>query len=512
MDASEGPLGRHVAAGLKWTVGETWGQQALHLVVFVFLARLLSEADFGLVALAAVFVSFAQLVVDQGLGDALIQRREITRRQVDTAFWVALGTGAVLTGLGLLLGPAIGGLLGEPALGPVLQVLSLTFLLSAFSSIQIALLRRQLAFRSLAMRAIVATIGGGIAGISLALAGFGVWALVAQQVAAAVLSVLLLWRISPWRPGRSFSWPDFRDLFRFGINVVGSDFLSFLSRNLDNLLIGAVLGTVPLGLYAVGYRILAVSQTLLLNVARRITFPAFARLQHDPARLVRAYFRVTRTGAAVILPGYVGLALVAPELTVVLFGERWAEAGLVASTLFLIGPVLSVQAFSNSLLNAAGHPEVVLRFRLLTTVLNVIGFAIAVWFGIIAVAAAFVMRGYLLLPLNLRWMRAYAGVPMGPYLRQLVPAATVTVAMASAVLVIKVLAAGRLTDAGLLAAEIAAGAAAAAASLLLVQRPFLDELMGVARDVVSRRAADPEPPPERDEVEPSAAPGPAPRV
>jgi PST family polysaccharide transporter len=367
------------------------------------------------------------------------------------------------------------------------------------------------------MRAIVATIGGGLAGIGLAAAGFGVWALVAQQLAAAVLSVVLLWRISPWRPRLSFSGPDFRDLFGFGINVVGSDFLSFLSRNLDNLLIGAVLGTVPLGLYAVGYRILAVSQTLLLNVARRITFPAFARLQHDPERLVRAYFRVTRTGAAIILPGYVALALVAPEMTVVLFGERWAEAGLVAATLFLIGPVLSVQAFSNSLLNAAGHPEVVLRFRLLTTLLNVIGFAVAVWFGIIAVAAAFVVRGYLLLPLNLRWMRSYGGVPIRPYLEQLVPAATITVVMAAALLATKLLVVGRLPDPALLVLEILAGAAGAAATLLLVHRAFLRELVGVARDVVSRRTApDTADPAARDEVpeegQATAAPGPAPRL
>ncbi len=134
-------------------------------------------------ALATVFVAFAQLIVDQGLGDALIQRKEVTRSHVDTAFWVALATGLLLTALGLILAGPIAGLLKEPDLAPILQVLSLTFVLSAMNSIQIALLRRELAFRSLAIRSIVAAAGGGVVGIVMAVNGFGAWALVGQLVA-----------------------------------------------------------------------------------------------------------------------------------------------------------------------------------------------------------------------------------------------------------------------------------------------------------------------------------------
>ena len=261
-------------------------------------------------------------------------------------------------------------------------MLSLTFTLAAFTAIQIALLRRALAFRSLAARALVATAVGGVVGVVAALQGFGAWALVAQQVAAAIASVLTLWWVSPWKPSRYVSWSDFRELFRFGSRVVGSDFLSFLSRYSDNFLIGIFLGPAALGLYAVGYRIVEVSQTILINVARKIAFPAFSRLQHDPDRMVRAYLRLTRVASAVILPGYIGLALVATELTVVIFGPEWRSSGQVAAILFLIGPVLTIQAFSDSMLNAAGHPEIVLRFRFITAVTSVIGFVLAVQFGI----------------------------------------------------------------------------------------------------------------------------------
>src|SRR5919106_5479534 len=177
-------LQRRVARGLSWTMVDIWGRQAVNLLIFVVLARLLTAQDFGLVALAAVFVLFAQIIVDQGLGDALIQRRVLTRAHIDTAFWVAVATGMLLTAAGLLLAGPIAAVLEQAELAPILRVLSLTFVMSAMNSIQIALLRRELAFRSLAIRSLVASAGGGAFGVVLASLGFGAWALVGQLVGA----------------------------------------------------------------------------------------------------------------------------------------------------------------------------------------------------------------------------------------------------------------------------------------------------------------------------------------
>jgi PST family polysaccharide transporter len=473
-----------VARGLTWTVVHTWGGQALSLIVFVILARLLTPEAFGLVALAAVFVALAQLVVDQGLGDALVQRPEITPSHVDTAFWVSIATGALLTVAAFLLSYPIALAVGEPELVPILQVLAVTFILSALTSIPIALLTRALAFRLLAIRAIVAIVAGGIVGVALALMGAGVWALVAQQVAAALVSVVLLWAVIDWRPRLRASRREFRELFAFGIRVVGSDILGFVSRNADNLLIGVFLGTVPLGIYAVGYRILDTSQRLLINATRKITFPAFSRLQHDPERMRRAYLRATRAASVLIIPGYVGLALVAPELVVTLFGSTWEAAGPVAAILFLAGPVLGIQAFSGSLLYAAGRPDIVLRFRVITTVVNVVGFAVAVPFGIGAVALAFTARGYLLLPLLLLWTRRYGGIPISDHLRVLRGTTLATVVMAGVLVALKLALGERLGPASLLAVEVAAGAIAAFASLWLLERSLLVELWTIVGQAI----------------------------
>jgi PST family polysaccharide transporter len=481
-----GALQGRVARGLTWTLIDTWGSQLLGLFVFVLLARLLTEIDFGLVTAAVVFVGFAQLFVDQGLGDAVVQRPTLTRRQLDSAFWASMATGALITVVGVVLAIPISIGLGDRRLEPIIQVLSLIFILTALSSVQTGLLRREMAFRSLALRRLVAVVVSGAVGVGMALAGYGPWALVGQQVASAAVSVVMLWAVTPWRPSLRFSFQDFRELFGFGVNVVGGDMLNYISRNTDNLLISIFLGLGPLGFYGVAYRILDTSQTMLINAARKLIFPTFSRLQHDPERIRRAYSRMNRASSALTLPGYVGLALVAQEATVVFFGAKWAESGPVAAVLFLIGPVLTIQAFSGALFNAVGHPEVTLRFRLVTTVTNVVGFLIAVLIfrDILAVAAAFVVRGYLLLPLNLVWMRRYGGIPIREHLLELKGVAAATAVMAVAVLLVKFALLGQVGHAVLLLAEVLAGALVFVVALLLFERSLVAEIVGVAAQAI----------------------------
>ncbi|HEX3220470.1 MAG TPA: lipopolysaccharide biosynthesis protein [Candidatus Limnocylindria bacterium] len=479
-------LRRKVAHGLTWTFIHTWGGQGLSLLVFLVLARLLTPSQFGLVALAAVFVALAQLVIDQGFGDAIIQRPTVTRGHIDTAFWVAVATGTLLAIIGVLAAGPLSVLLDEPRLTPILQVLSLLFIVSSLGSTQQALLRRELAFRSLATRGLLALAGGGAVGIVMAFLNFGAWALVGQQIAAALIGVVTLWTISPWRPGLEVSRQNFVELFNFGIKVVGSDVLTFLSRNTDNLLIGVFLGSRLLGIYAVAYRILDTSQKVLVSVSRRLAFPALSKLQGDPERMKRAYLKLTRIAGSAILPGYVGLALVAPEMTVFLFGFKWQDAGPVASILFLIGPVLSMQAFSTSLLTAAGYPDVVFRFRLITTVTNVVGFIIAVQFGkdILWVAVAYSVRGYLLLPLNLSWQNRYGGINTREYLAQLKGTILATLAMTAAVLGIKFGLGSRVGNSMLLLLEVVTAAIVFVAVMWIANRTLLYEMLRVGRQSI----------------------------
>lgn len=475
---AQGGLRKRVARGLTWTLIDNWGAQLLGLAILVVLLRLLNVEDVGLVALAAAIVGVAQLFVDQGLGDALIQRSSLSRGHMDTAFWTAVVTGGLLTLLGVVAAEPLATLVGEPRLAPLVQVLSASFLLTALSSVQMALLRREMAFKSLAARRLIAIGGGGIVGIAMAFLGFGAWALVGQQLAQAALSVATLWAVSPWRPGHQVSWADFRSLFSFGINIVAGDLLFYLGRNLDSLLIGAFLGPVALGVYAVGFRFLEASTAMLVTAARKLGYPTFARLQDDRDRLRRAYARMSRGLAAVTLPGYVGLALVAEEAIVLLAGEPWRASGAIATVLVLTGPAQAVQAYSGAVLNAIGHPEVTLRYRFLTAVLNVAGFLVAVlvFRSAVAVAVAYVLRAYVMAPVVLRWLESYGEIPFIENLMRLRRIAAATGLMALAVLAVKAILPASVGPVLSLAGEIGVGVVVYGATMLLLERDLLGDL------------------------------------
>ena len=481
-----GGLQKRVARGLTWTLIDTWGSQLLAFVIFTILANKLAPEDFGLVALATVFVALGQLFVDQGLGDAIVQRPTLTRRQIDTAFWASIATGILLTIVGYLIAGPIAQFLNEPELEPIIQVLSIIFVLVALSSIQLGILRRELDFRGLAIRKLLAIGLGGVVGVWMALNDYGAWALVGQQVAMAVITVLAMWAVSPWRPGFRFAREDFRELFAFGINIVGSDFLAFISRNTDNLLIGVFLGPTALGYYAVAYRILDTSQVLLVAAARRLVFPSFSRLQHSQERMQRAYARMSRASAALTLPGYIGLALVAGEAIPVLFGKQWTPAVPVAQLLFLIGPAHTIQAFGGAIWAAVGRPDIGLRFRLISTATNVLGFLIAVLiFGtIIAVAAAYTIRTYLLLPLNLYWLKKHGRISIRAQLSSIRGVAAATAIMAVAVVGVKLIIGDSMAPSALLIIEVAVGVIVYAVALVIFERALVRELVGLGIQVV----------------------------
>jgi O-antigen/teichoic acid export membrane protein len=487
LPSAHGParsdLRQLVMRGISWSLAEEWGRQLLSLVGFVVIARLVAPSDIGLVALAAVFVVFAQLLVGGGMGTALVQRRVLSRAHIDTVFWASLATGVALSVAGVVLAIPLGVLFDEPRLTPILQVLSLSLVLTSLTGVQVSLLRREMAQRSLAVRGLVAVSGGAIVGIVLAYGGFGAWALVAQQLTAALLSVLTLWRVSPWRPGRLLSLAHFRELFSFGANIVGGNIVAFLGRRADSVLVAIYVGTTQLGMYVVAYRVLDAAQAMLGGVAAGLVLSTFSRLQADRERLASAFMRVNRLTSSLVMPGFLGLALISPELIRVVFGPGWEGSGEVAAVLFLIGTVYSIALFGGAAFIAAGHPEVAFRLRLITTIVNVLGSLIAVAFfgSIVAVAVGYVLCGYLLLPLNLYWLQRYVGIPWRRLLLELRGVAAASLAMASAVLTTKLVMPGALDLAVILATEIAIGALVFLAALRLADRRLLSDIVGLVQ-------------------------------
>ncbi len=425
--------------GVMWSATQTWGVRLISFVVMVALARLVAPEAFGLVAYATVFISFAQIFVDQGFSDAIVQFAQLSREHLDTAFWISVLMGGLLTIVSVFTSDAIAGLFREPQLGPVLRWLSPIFFLSAMSSVQQAILRRRLAFKVLTIRSLAANLVSGVIAVIMAFKGYGVWSLVAKLLVSALVNAVMLWQVSDWRPGFRMSISRFRELFVFGINIVGGNFVDFLSVHSDDFLIGYFLGPVALGFYTLAYNLLIVTTDLLISVPNAVAFPVLSSIQADSAGLKRAFDQVIRLQSIVAFPIFLGLAALSSEVIIQLYGAQWIASIPVLQLLMLIGIVRSATYIYSSVFRAAGKPSWRFGILALTAAMNVIGFVIVVRLGIVAVAASYVIVSYLLMPIYILMIRNLTGISIRSHLHQYGPTAVGSLVMLSVVLAFKLI-------------------------------------------------------------------------
>jgi O-antigen/teichoic acid export membrane protein len=425
-----------IKAGM-WSAIQNSGSQVGSAIVFLLLARLLKPADFGLAALASVFLAFMEILLRQGFAQALIQKQKLAPEDINTAFWTNLGIGTSLTAISWFLAPLVAIFFKQPQLTPIVQTLSALFTIASLSNVQQALLERKFAFKAIAIRSLVGTTIGGIVGIVLAVRGFAVWSLVYQQLTAETLGAIVLWKASDWRPQWQYSIESLRSLSSFGISILGFSFLDFLNKRADDFLIGYFLGAVALGYYTIAYRILTVMTQLLIQTTSSVAMPTFSRLQEDREMLRRAFYKATQLTSLVAFPAFLGTLVLAPELIRVAFGEKWLASVPVMQMLSLVGMLRTVAYFKGSVFMAMGKPAWRLWLGLLGTGLNLVAFSIAVRWGIVAVATAYFISGCIVVPIGQWAIMKLLEISVLDYVRQFIAPLLGSAIMAIAIVLTK---------------------------------------------------------------------------
>ncbi|MEL4894379.1 oligosaccharide flippase family protein [Crocosphaera sp. Alani8] len=294
-------------------------------------------------------------------------------------------------------------------------------------------------FKVIALRSLFAVLISGVVGIGMALQGFGVWSLVGQQMMYELVAVVVLWRLSDWRPSWRISMGHFRDLWHFGITTLGFNFLSFFSTRADDFLIGYFLGVEALGLYSLAYRILTIMTQLLVSTSNQVALPTFSRLQENLEQFRRAFYRATQLTSVVAFPTFLGMVVLAPQVILTVFGEQWLASVLVLQILAFDGLRRSVSFFKSSVFLAMDKPHWRLNLSLVNATLNVIAFAIAVRWGIVAVALAYVIRGYIMFPIGQWMVSILIHAPLKIYLKQFLAPLISTILMTTAIIGVKIL-------------------------------------------------------------------------
>ena len=376
---------------LVWAAAANWGAQLLAVTVFTVLARLLDKPVFGLVALANLYIGFVQIFVGQGVGVAIIQRRNLESSHLDTAFWINVGMSVVLAGATVALRHPAAVLLGSDEVSPVLGVLALSLPLWAMTVVPSALLERELKFKLLAARSLAASSIGGVVGVTAAFLGLGVWSLVLQQLVGGAVTIVMLWSTVRWRPGLRASRNAFADLAPFSGSVMGNNVLWFVSQRVDQAVIGRGLGVGALGTYSLSMRILSLGLDAMSAPVQRVAMPLFSGIQDESARLMRAFLQSTSLICSVALPAFLGLLLVAPTLIPLVFGSKWEAAIVPTQILCVAGCVRAVQTFVHPTMMALGRAGLYMASFVVSAVASAAGCLLAASHGVSAVAWAVVI-------------------------------------------------------------------------------------------------------------------------
>ena len=394
-DSPTGPdeqdsVGRQAARGVLWMTAQKWVSRAGGLLTITILTRLLRPEDFGLVAIAWTIVTLTYVLSDMGLATYIIQAERIDRDNLSTAFWVSLIVGLSLGGIIFLLAPFLSDALKTPAATPILQAMAGLVLIIAASSVPLALLRRGMAFRRLAMQEVTGALIAQVVAIAAAFGGLGVWALVLQLMVGQVITSSLMWVSARWRPSISFSRAEFSTMIRFGMQVVGNGLVGVFRGWAETGIIVAGLGIRELGYFNIAQRLVQTASDLSGSALFPVSTVAFARSNSSLERLNATHARVISVSQAVVTPLMVYIAVSASVLVPFLFGPDWTLSAQVAQPL-AIGAALAFGVnVDHGLFNGVGRPGRWLGFATAIFAVSATFMLIAVPHGSVAVAFAFV--------------------------------------------------------------------------------------------------------------------------
>lgn len=380
--------------GVIWSFISQGGNQIINLLVTFVLARLITPEEFGTIGMLAVFTSFAKIFVDFGFSTALIQKKDITKQDINTVFFINLCLGTTLSLLFYFLAPTIATFYDKPELINLTRVLSPIFIISSLGGVNRALTFKNLEIKLNTVILLVATVVSSISVIWMAYNNFGVWSILVKMLIDEIIITSLFLYFNPVHQKFNFSYSSFRGLFKFGSNVAGDATINYWARNADNLLIGKMLGDGALGIYTKAYALMMLPIRNISGVISRIMFPSFSILQDDIPQIRIIYLKAIRLIAFITFPMMTGLAILAEPFVLVAFGKDWVEMIPIISLLSILGAVQSILTLNGAIYNSLGKSYIAFRITIIMSVIYVTSFVVGIILGgLIGLVIAYSITG-----------------------------------------------------------------------------------------------------------------------
>ncbi len=351
--------------GFFWSSMESIFSQGMGIIFGIFLARLLSPQQFGLLGMITIFISVAQVFVDSGLSQSLIRKQDCTTSDYSTIFWVNIAIGLLSYALIWIAAPMIARFYGKPELVSLTRVTSLAILIGSVTLIQQTILTKELDFKTLTKSSASGTFISGVTSIILALLGYGVWSLVWRTLINQAVRSAVLWNRNRWRPGIFWSRSILRDHFAFGSNILIISIVAALYKNFYNLIIGKNYSDKVLGYYTNADQYSLMPSSTISTITNKVSYPVLSEIQHDDERLKSSIHKLITIDMYISFVVMFGLAAVAKPLFIIVLGQKWLPSVVMFQALCIAYAISPMHVINQNIMKIKGRSDLFLKTEII---------------------------------------------------------------------------------------------------------------------------------------------------
>ncbi len=425
--------------GLGWSALDNAARYGMQFVIGIVLARLLSPDDYGLLGLVGIFTVVCTALVNGGFTTALIRKKDATDDDYNTVFLCNLTMSLLLYGVTFICAPLIAGFFNREELIPLVRVSSLGLIIGALGMVQQTRLTKRIDFKTQTKITLVASAVSGVVGIGMALASFGVWALVGQQLTSQIISTILLYIYNRWLPCLRFSIESFHVLFGFGWKMMVSILLDAVWKELYQVVVGKFYNPATLGQYTRAKHYANLFSQNLTAVMERVTYPVLSSIQDDKERMFSAYRRIIRTSMFITTIALFSLGAVSEPLIYCMIGPKWHEASTYLPLICINYSLYPLHAINLNMLQVQGRSDLFLGLEVIKKIIILAPLFVGAFIGIMPMLWANLAVGIIAYFLNSHYSGRLLGYSSWMQLRDIAPSYALAIAIALPVWFLKFL-------------------------------------------------------------------------
>ena len=427
---SEQSLKNKTVKGLGWSAADNIIKIGVTFVVSIVLARLLSPDEYGLIGILTIFISIFNFIVDSGFTNALIRKQDATDKDYSTVFYTNLAVSILMAAVFFLSAKPISRFFEREELVSLTQVMSCIVVINALCMVQKARTTKAIDFKTQTKVTAIASIVSGVVGITMAYMGFGVWALVGQQIISQLLTTIFFWIFNRWMPKLIFSWESFREMWSFGWKLLASGLIDTVWKEIYQVVIGKCYAPATLGLYTRAKQFSDLCSSNLTTVIQRVSYPVLSSIQDDKARLKAAYQRVIKT---TMLPTFVlmlGMAACAKPMIICLIGEQWLECVPMLQIICTFGMLYPLHAINLNMLQVQGRTDLFLKLEIMKKIIAIGPLLLGVFVGIYWMLIGSLVTSIIAYYLNAYYSGPFLNYSIKEQVKDILPSLFVALSMA----------------------------------------------------------------------------------